>query len=92
VLPKCPAPVSAVHWFKETVSSAVVGFSTTILMKLACPVSSDQRERSLQRLIDDVVLRRQIGKHGRRHVIEHVSVATAIEQMCDVFEHVARAA
>ena len=54
--------------------------------------SLDEWGRSLQRLVDDVVLRRQIGKHGRRHVIEHFSVATAVEQMGDVFEHVARAA
>lgn len=42
--------------------------------------------------LDDVVLRRQNGTHGRRHIIEHFSVATAVEQMGDVFEHVARAA
>ena len=54
--------------------------------------SLDEWGRSLQRLVDDVVLRRQIGKHGRRHVIEHFSVATAVEQMGDVFEQVARAA
>ena len=54
--------------------------------------SLDEWGRSLQRLVDDVVLRRQIGRHGRRHVVEHFSVATAVEQMGDVFEQVARAA
>jgi len=48
--------------------------------------------RSLERLVGDVALRRQIGKQARAHVLEHYSASTAVEQMAAVFQEAAGSA